>query len=79
MQSDITGIPYKTQPSEQCIMHHKFCLIDKENPELAKLLFGSLNFTTQALTKNFESFIITNNHNILDRFGEEFESLWAEF
>lgn len=61
------------------MMHHKFCLIDKEDPELAKLLFGSLNFTTQALTKNFDTFIITNNHNILDRFSEEFEELWEEF
>lgn len=61
------------------MMHHKFCLIDKEDPELAKLLFGSLNFTTQALTKNFDSFIITNDQSILKKYSEEFEDLWNEF
>lgn len=60
-------------------MHHKFCLIDKEDHELAKLLFGSLNFTIQALTKNFDSFIITNNQKIIERFSEEFEDIWNEF
>lgn len=76
---NILGIPFKTQPSEQSMMHHKFCLIDKEDPELAKVLFGSLNLTAQALTKNFDAFIITNNLNILKRFSEEFEDLWEEF
>lgn len=61
------------------MMHHKFCLIDKEDPELAKLLFGSLNFTTQALTANFDSFIITNNQSILKKYSDEFEDLWTEF
>lgn len=61
------------------MMHHKFCLIDKEDPQLAKVLFGSTNFTAQALTNNFDSFVITNNKNILERFSEEFDDLWNEF
>lgn len=60
-------------------MHHKFCLIDKEDSQLAKVLFGSTNFTAQALTNNYDSFFITNNKNILERFSEEFEDLWNEF
>lgn len=60
-------------------MHHKFCLVDSEDPDLGKVLFGSLNFTLQGLTKNFDAFIITNNSDILKRYREEFEDLWKEF
>lgn len=60
-------------------MHHKFCLIDKEDKDLAKMFFGSLNLTTQALCKNFDAVVLTNNYSIIEKYSEEFEELWAHF
>lgn len=73
------GILYKTQSSEESYMHHKFCLIDKEDKKLAKMFFGSLNLTTQAMCKNFDAIVLTNNSGIIARFSEEFEELWTTF
>ncbi|XP_023027938.2 mitochondrial cardiolipin hydrolase [Leptinotarsa decemlineata] len=73
------GICYKVQPSINGMMHHKFCLIDKEEEELAKMFFGSLNLTSQGLVSNFDVVILTNNLNIIQRYSEEFEELWSSF
>ncbi|KAG5897143.1 hypothetical protein JTB14_020872 [Gonioctena quinquepunctata] len=73
------GICYKMQPSEQSMMHHKFCLIDKEEEDLAKMFFGSLNLTIQGLVSNFDTVVLTNNRNIIRRYSEEFEELWGLF
>lgn len=58
-------------------MHHKFCLIDERNPETAKMFFGSTNLTKQALVQNYDSSVMTNDWNIICRFSEEFEEIWA--
>lgn len=75
----ILGIPYKVQPSDQCMMHHKFCLIDKDDKNCAKMFFGTMNLTGQGLVSNFESIVLTNNWNMIERFGQEFEELWENF
>ncbi|CAG9819381.1 unnamed protein product [Phaedon cochleariae] len=73
-------VPFKVQPTNNHgMMHHKFCLIDKENPKCAKMFFGSLNLTSQGLVSNFESVILTNNLNIINRYCEEFEEMWSTF
>nr|CAI5858747.1 unnamed protein product [Callosobruchus analis] len=70
-------IPHKNQASGHSMMHHKFCLIDKEDSSLAKMFFGSMNLTGQALVSNFDSVVLTNNSNIIQRYSEEFEELWS--
>lgn len=55
-------------------MHHKFCLIDKEDEESAKMFFGSLNLTKQGIVFNFDSVVLTNNLNIISKFSEELKS-----
>ncbi|XP_019878636.1 uncharacterized protein LOC109606534 [Aethina tumida] len=72
------GIACKTPGCVDELMHHKFCLIDEKNPKLAKLVFGSLNFTHTAFCNNFESLMYTNNPDIIKRFSEEFELLWND-
>ncbi|XP_050515894.1 mitochondrial cardiolipin hydrolase-like isoform X1 [Diabrotica virgifera virgifera] len=73
------GIPFKFQPLESSKMHHKFCLIDKDEGDGAKMFFGSLNLTSQGFCKNFDNTILTNNKEIISRFSEEFEELWELF
>lgn len=59
-------------------MHHKFAVIDADE-STRKVLFGSLNFSMQALLKNYENVIITNDEQILRGLNEEFEYLWKLF
>ncbi|CAG9770940.1 unnamed protein product [Ceutorhynchus assimilis] len=73
------GISYKTSPSVNEMMHHKYCLIDEKDPVGCKVFFGSLNLTCQALCKNFEAICLTNNQEIIHRLSEEFEEMWAMF
>lgn len=58
------------------MMHHKYCLIDENDPQGAKAFFGSVNLTAQAFCKNFEAMILTNNKNIIKKLSEEFEEMW---
>ncbi|KAJ8925049.1 hypothetical protein NQ315_001220 [Exocentrus adspersus] len=74
-----SGVPLKVQPNNQSMMHHKFCLIDKEDRDSAKMFFGSMNLTTQGLVSNFDNVVLTNNSTMIQRFSEEFEELWANF
>ncbi|XP_018576423.1 mitochondrial cardiolipin hydrolase-like [Anoplophora glabripennis] len=73
------GIPFKVQPSDHSMMHHKFCLIDKDDKSSAKMFFGTMNLTGQGLVSNFENVILTNNRNMIERFSQEFEELWGDF
>ncbi|KAH1008856.1 mitochondrial cardiolipin hydrolase isoform X2 [Dendroctonus ponderosae] len=73
------GVVCLTSPSENEIMHHKFCLIDEKDPQAAKAFFGSVNLTAQAFCQNFEALILTNNQDIIERLSAEFEQLWTGF
>ncbi|XP_060802636.1 uncharacterized protein LOC106139928 [Amyelois transitella] len=42
------------------------------------VMSGSLNWSTQAMTSNHESVIVTSHPNIVGKFEKEFESLWVE-
>ncbi|XP_060534635.1 mitochondrial cardiolipin hydrolase-like [Cylas formicarius] len=67
---------YKMPDSTDVMLHHKFCLIDENHPQLAKMFFGSLNLTAQAMCKNFETVVLTNNSDWIQTFSQEFEDLW---
>ncbi|XP_044271723.1 mitochondrial cardiolipin hydrolase-like [Tribolium madens] len=73
------GFDVRTPPYEDSFMHHKYCVIDAEDPDLKKMFLGSLNLTVQGCVKNFEFVCITNNPWMLNRYNDEFESLWNTF
>lgn len=54
-------------------MHHKFMIIDNQI-----LTFGSFNWTSQAVTGNLESLLVTNDQLIVKPFCTEFQRLWDE-
>ena len=54
-------------------MHHKFVVIDDR-----LVAFGSFNWTSQAVTCNNESLVITNDSLIVAPFCKEFAKLWLQ-
>ena len=55
------------------LMHHKFMIIDDQT-----IAFGSFNWTSQAVTGNLESVVITNDELIVKPFCSEFQRMWEE-
>ena len=55
------------------LMHHKFFIIDDE-----LICCGSFNWTSQAVTGNNESVIVTNDSWAVQPFVTEFKKLWLE-
>lgn len=53
-------------------MHNKFCILDSN-----LLLIGSLNFTLDAITKQNNNFIVTNNKQLISETQSYFDNLWA--
>lgn len=54
-------------------MHHKFAISDAR-----KLLNGSYNWTRSACTENNENITVSNHPLALERFQNEFNSLWKK-
>ncbi|CAK1548144.1 unnamed protein product [Leptosia nina] len=63
------------------IMHNKFCIVDSlaQDDLLPFVMTGSLNWTNQALYRNWENLLITSNRDIVKVYRTEFERIWQEF
>ena len=55
-------------------MHHKFCVVDG-----VILMTGSFNWTRQAVEKNQENLIITDDTVLIQAYNAEFDKLWSAF
>uniref|UniRef100_A0A1A9V7R0 Mitochondrial cardiolipin hydrolase n=1 Tax=Glossina austeni TaxID=7395 RepID=A0A1A9V7R0_GLOAU len=75
-------------------MHHKFCLLDspstihsltiqKELEDMTNvngiIMTGSLNWTAQGFSGNFENVLLTNQKEIIQKYSLEFQRLWELF
>lgn len=56
------------------LMHHKFLIIDD-----SFLLTGSFNWTSKAVTSNYEAVIITSNQRLVRSFSKKFDEMWSRF
>jgi len=56
------------------LMHNKYILIDKKI-----VISGSFNFTTQAITENYENLIVSDNIDAVGKYVCKFEELWEKF
>jgi len=56
------------------LMHHKFIIIDNE-----KIILGSMNWTILGVRNNWENTFISNDHELVVPFVEEFKQLWEAF
>ena len=68
------GVPVKTDSNAQYHMHHKFVVVDKR-----VLITGSFNWTVQAVKNNNENVIMIQNKELVDKYVQEFDSLWKSF
>ncbi|XP_041973928.1 mitochondrial cardiolipin hydrolase-like [Aricia agestis] len=75
------NIPVRWMKSTN-LMHHKFCLIDTMDESgltTPVAISGSLNWTNQALSGNWEDVIVTSQPSIVQQYKNEFEKLWTQF
>ncbi|XP_045785994.1 mitochondrial cardiolipin hydrolase-like [Maniola jurtina] len=75
------GIPVRWMKSTN-LMHHKFCLIDTHTEDARYTPFvitGSLNWTNQALSGNWEDVVVTSQRELVEQYQIEFERLWLQF
>ena len=68
------GLNVTTNNFKNKLMHHKFVVIDDR-----VLMNGSLNFTTQAVSRNDENLVVTRSRRIVAAFSNKFDALWAEY
>lgn len=55
-------------------MHHKFAVFDER-----VVLTGSYNWTRSAASRNQENLVVSDDPDLVDSFGDEFERLWETF
>ena len=60
-------------------MHNKFVLGDASNVDGSAMATGSFNWSKNATEKNNENFVIIREQTVIDKFQEEFDSLWNKF
>ncbi|XP_034840962.1 mitochondrial cardiolipin hydrolase-like [Maniola hyperantus] len=63
-------------------MHHKFCLIDTRTEDVRYtpvVILGSLNWTNQALSGNWEDVGVTSQRQFVEQYKIEFERMWLQF
>jgi phosphatidylserine/phosphatidylglycerophosphate/cardiolipin synthase-like enzyme len=62
------------QFNAKMLMHHKFIIIDNK-----KVILGSMNWTVNAVRRNWENVFLTNKYQIVDPFRHEFKTIWKQF
>lgn len=70
------GIPIrvnKTRKESTALMHNKFVLIDGKC-----LMMGSFNWTQNAVMRNHEAIIRTNDKKIVKKFISKFNQMWKQ-
>ncbi|XP_053601288.1 uncharacterized protein LOC128670001 [Plodia interpunctella] len=75
------GIPVRWMKSTN-LMHHKFTLIDascEDDSVTPLVIMGSLNWTNQALSGNWEDVVVTSQKELVKQYKEEFDRLWVVF
>lgn len=68
------GIPCRVDSEERYHMHNKFMIVDNKF-----LVTGSFNWTFQAGKSNQENIIVVDGKFYIDKYVEEFNSLWDQF
>lgn len=67
------GIIVKSNQSNGALMHNKFVIVDNKT-----VVFGSFNWTNNAILRNDEAIIVTSQKTIVSLFADKFQSLWKQ-
>ena len=68
------GVETRTDSNIQSHMHNKYAVIDNKI-----LVTGSFNWTWQAVKSNQENLIIVEKEDLVKKYKDSFEKLWAQF
>lgn len=60
-------------------MHNKFVLGDASSIDKSAMATGSFNWSKNATERNNENFVIIREQATIEKFQEEFDSLWNRF
>ncbi|NQX91152.1 MAG: hypothetical protein HRT74_03285, partial [Flavobacteriales bacterium] len=73
-----SGIPvlYR-EDGEGSGMHNKFCIIDAEYTDLAWVITGSTNWTTNNLVEDYNNAVIIQDESLAKAFTIEFNEMWG--
>jgi phosphatidylserine/phosphatidylglycerophosphate/cardiolipin synthase-like enzyme len=66
------GIEVRYDCDPDRLMHHKFAIVDHR-----VLATGSLNWTHAATRSNFENLVVSSDPDVVNRFQEEYQRMWA--
>lgn len=66
------GVPVRVD-YRYAILHDKFIVVDGETVET-----GSFNYTAVAEAHNAENVLVLHDSAVAERFGKQWERLWAE-
>lgn len=78
----LIDVPYNnnifaTEGSSETVMNYdKPCQVNI--PKNGLLINGSLNWTREALTSNYENFIVTSKRNVINEYYDEFVERWKD-
>jgi len=61
----------------EALMHNKFMVIDADLTNQAWLMGGSLNWTTQNITKDFNNTLFIQDQSLARAYELEFEEMWG--
>jgi DNA/RNA endonuclease YhcR with UshA esterase domain len=59
------------------LMHNKFILIDRDNANRAEVMMGSMNFTQQNISDDFNNVLFIKDQSLARAYTLEFEEMWG--
>ena len=68
---------HEREDDEGSGMHNKFVIIDADHADLAKVLTGSTNFTTNNLVDDMNNLVIVQDQSLARGYRVEFEEMWG--
>jgi phosphatidylserine/phosphatidylglycerophosphate/cardiolipin synthase-like enzyme len=63
--------------NDRGLMHHKFLVVDAEDPDLSSVMMGSTNFTDTNIFGFYNDAIVFRSKELTDAYTTEFELLWG--
>lgn len=63
--------------NDRGLMHHKFLIVDAQDPETSSVMMGSTNFTDANIYYFFNDAIVFRSHELTAAYSLEFELMWG--
>ena len=63
--------------NDRGLMHHKFLVIDAEDPDRSSVMMGSTNFTDANIFGFYNDAVVFRSKELTDAYTTEFELLWG--